>query len=420
MSNNQTIQVFEWGRLKVGQTYEGVMFKQRHLEALARYAETTDSSFYTTFFKEVRFNQHVGVIKVGDLTIEVLPKVDKGTDNKRTWQYVLLHMLLISFQVEVKTTSQASINLRNHSVLDAYLQLFLIESDRLIHQGLVKKYRSTQGNRTSLKGKLLVHEQVTKNATHAERFYVEHQVYDQDNVFNFILRATLEVVDAIGSTDLKLRAQSLLLYFPECDQKPINERLFDLDYDRKTDGYKRAITLARIILLNFHPDLSTGKDDLLAIMFDMNDLWEVYIYWCLKRACRTNRSMRVLFQQSKNFWKPSLGSKITLRPDLVVEDLSRDKRWVLDTKWKYESKTSVEDVRQLFTYAQYFDSKENYLVYPATLDGESIRKEEGDYFSTQQNQSASDLRCGRLFVDLLCEGGLDKETGIHIINQIEA
>lgn len=31
-----------------------------------------------------------------------------------------------------------------------------------------------------------------------------------------------------------------------------------------------------MILLNVHPDISRGRDDMLALMFGMNDLWEHY------------------------------------------------------------------------------------------------------------------------------------------------
>ncbi|WP_255763312.1 McrC family protein [Fulvivirga maritima] len=319
------ILVYEWSWLTLGQEVQGLQFKKKHLDALARYEQANQTGFFQVFFNKVRFNEHVGVIKVGDLTIEVLPKTDKHQLNKSEWQQVLLDMLLISLQVEAKTTTQANILIRQHSVLETYFQLFLSEAERLIHQGLIKKYRTNTSNQSALKGKLLVHQQITKNAVHAERFYVAHTVYDQDNVFNFILRAGLECVAKVGSDAVRRNAEALLLFFPESKSRVINEKLFrTLAYERKTESYKGAIELARIILLNYHPDIKGGPNDILAIMFDMNKLWESFIYWSLVRAA-SGKGVKVLAQPSKAFWKPNNGYSRPLKPDLVIE-LSDDKK----------------------------------------------------------------------------------------------
>jgi len=41
-----------------------------------------------------------------------------------------------------------------------------------------------------------------------------------------------------------------------------------------------------MILLNVHPDISRGRDDVLALMFVMNDLWEQYAALQIRRHLR--------------------------------------------------------------------------------------------------------------------------------------
>ncbi|MBP3193484.1 hypothetical protein NATSA_12485 [Natronogracilivirgula saccharolytica] len=41
-----------------------------------------------------------------------------------------------------------------------------------------------------------------------------------------------------------------------------------------------------MILLNVHPDISRGRDYVLALMFDMNDLWEQYAALQIRRHLR--------------------------------------------------------------------------------------------------------------------------------------
>ncbi|MEP5364862.1 MAG: restriction endonuclease [Reichenbachiella sp.] len=414
---NSKIQIFEWGWLTVNQVYDGIIFKQHHLDALAKYEQLSGTEFFRCQYSKLRFNQYVGVIKVGDLTIEVLPKTDKHQLDKGQWQKVLLEMLLISLQVEAKTTTNAAINIRQHSVLDTYMQLFLNETEKLIHQGLIKKYRTNISNQTTLKGKLLVHQQITKNAVHAERFYVAHTVYVHDHVHNFILRAGLECIAKTGSNPLKRNAEALLLFFPECNKYLVNDKLFKtLSFDRKSEDYKKGVELARIILLNYHPDIKGGSNDILAIMFDMNYLWESFVYWSLKKATLHLPELQVFGQKTKVFWKKEAGWSMRLKPDLVIE--STTSNVVIDTKWKYQSSVTPDDLRQIYAYLDYFESDKGYLLYPEQLGDYQVSKKEGHY-QLPDGSSNDNKSCGLMFADLIINNKLNKDIGEAILESLQ-
>ncbi|MGK7392135.1 MAG: McrC family protein [Candidatus Cyclobacteriaceae bacterium M2_1C_046] len=429
MKSTKPILIYEYGQLIVGESYlveektnSYRIFNQSHFDALANYLTRTKCGFFSLLSKRVCFNQFVGVIKIGDLTIEVLPKTDKHVLREAEWQKVLIEMLLISMQVKAKTTTQASITIRQHSVLETYLQQFLYEAERLIHQGLIKKYRTNISNQTALKGKLLIHQQITKNAIHAEQFYVAHSIYDRDNIYNFILQAALECIAKVGSNSIGKDAQALRLFFPECKPKVIDEKLFQrLTYDRKSNGYKKAIELARIILLNYHPDIRGGKNDILAIMFDMNYLWESFIYWSLKRAAKDNAIVKA--QAKELFWRHQDNWNLRLKPDLVIEINKKEikKNLVLDTKWKFQSSVSIQDVRQLYTYLHYFKSTDGYLLYPEKLE-EAVIIEKGDFYIPKDSDiKKSTHSCGLIFADLITEIDgkrmLNKDIGTYILQK---
>lgn len=422
MSTKNKIIVFEYDVLHVGTAYEGVQFTDRHLKSLAEYITVNSNCpFYTLLYNRVKFNQFVGIIRVGDLTIEVLPKTDKHEKDKELWQSVLLEMLSVSLQVEAKTTTLANVQLKRHSVLETYLHLFLDEVSRLVHGGLVKKYRIAKGNQYSLKGKLLVHQQVTKNVVHAERFFVAHQVYDKNNIFNVILDQALHCIQSIAVSDeLNKRCSALLLDFPECSPLKIDEKIFKrLIFDRKTERYKTAIELARIILLNYHPDIRGGNNSILAIMFDMNLLWENYVYWILKKASRENPDIKVEPQLKKNFWQHPERSSLRLKPDIVVTKRSQEISVVLDTKWKFKKDTSVEDVRQMYTYGHYFNATKSYLLYPDRLEGaEKIRTIDGKFHDHNDDKLFQSNSCGLMFIDLIEDSHLRKGVGSEIIAQL--
>jgi len=421
LQNNNKIQVSEYETLKADGKYK--CFKEHHVNLLAKYHSMNPGCpYFTPSFKSIIFKSYVGVIKVGDITIEVLPKTDKHDIEKKDWQSILLEMLKISLQVDAKTSTLADIHIRKHSVLETYIQIFLDEVRKLLHQGLTKKYRRNIGNQKVLKGKLLFHQHISKNLVHAERFYVANQVYDRNNIFNSLLAETLECIRSVSISDnLTQQSKALLLDFGEFDNININERIFqNLTYDRKTERYKPALEIARIILLNYHPDLKGGSNNILAIMFDMNLLWEKFIFYSLKRAVKldTTQKVKIHPQSREKYWKDSNGRTLSLKPDLIVK--YADKSVVIDTKWKYESKVSIQDIRQMYAYGDYFDAQQNYLLYPDKLDEtDKVIVKSGKYFQPAiSNNSAWSKLCGLLYVDLIKENKLNKDIGIEILEKI--
>lgn len=404
-----------------------------HYKALAKYITSNPKCpFFTVYFNRIKFNHFVGVIKVGNLTIEVLPKADNNEDSKAKWQSVLLQMLRISLKIDAKTSTQANINLQKHTVLESYLHHFLDEVDLLLHYGLVKKYRQQENNANFLRGKLCVHKHIIQNIAHKERFYVSHQIYDRNNLYNSILLQTIDcILNNKVSDELSIRCNTLMHLFPECTTiVPTPEVFKYLKFDRKTERYKKAIEFARIILLNYHPDIKGGRSNILAIMFDMNFLWEEYVLYLLKRACRNYPLISVKEQQKAWFWNNASSGNIRLIPDIIISQKIADKDEtrviVLDTKWKYEKKTSAEDVRQMYAYSKYFDSQQNFLVYPSNIekDGkEKVKIDSGHFYNPKTSQVDKGKSCGLMFIDPFTDKGneksLNKELGKDIIETVK-
>jgi len=423
MPDHHTIQVYEHGWLVVGEKYgeAQVEFGTKHFVLLQQYLTKNPAcSYFSLYLNRVRFCQYVGVIKVANINIEVLPKTDHHADNKVMWQKALIDMLAISTRVQARTSTFASIHTRQHSVLETYLHYFLQETETLLYQGLAKKYRRIESNQTALKGKLLIHKQVSKNTVHAERFFVQHQVYDRDNVFNRILLETLHCIQSLNvSMSINRYCDRLLLDFPECSALTISPKLFHgLCFDRKTQRYQRAVDLARIILLNFHPDIQGGSDNIIAIMFDMNYLWESYIYAMLHTA--SNDDYTITRQNAREFWESDEQGTRYLKPDLLLTQKDGE-AVVIDTKWKYRKEASIEDIRQMYAYGHYFGASNRFLLYPDQLpNSEIVKTVEGNFAIPRiqrLNQNTNPGSCGLMFVDLLdANGKLNRSIGEKILD----
>ncbi len=381
------ITVFEHQTIKLNQSIAGVMFDKDKLLALQEYYGQKGVPYFSLIHKGIQFNEFVGVVQVGNLLIEVLPKADKNPDTEKEetkWRDILIGMLRAVSNFEIKSTSNSQLKIKPNTILDLYFELFIKEVEYLYHTGLVKKYRKTEGNTTALKGNLLFAKHLQQNLTHQERFYVRHTTYDTEHLLHFILYKAIRLLKQINTnTDLQSRIGSLLLNFPEMPDIKVSETTFNtIVYNRKTKHYQKAIEIARLLLLQYHPDLKTGRNHVLSLMFDMNKLWEQFIYISIRKNKAPD--ITVTAQTSKYFWKPEFGNRSKIIPDIWIK--KGEDSYILDTKWKNLNgyNPSPDDLRQMYVYHEYYDAKKVALVYP----GEMIHKS-GKYIDPKTNTESA-------------------------------
>ena len=333
----------------------------------AFHAKGKNDCFFDIIHRGVKFKSYVGVLRVGKLTIEVLPKLDDN-DSDDHWRDRLLDMLRVVTKVTSHHPSTAHLRTCPHDILNLYLQLFADELEQLLRGGLAKAYHGRQGNRTALRGRLLMSRHLTENLLHKERFYVADTTYDHQHPLNQILRQALDLARRLAvKSDLQNRLAELDLRFPCLPELKITEDLFRrIRYDCRTTAYRPAVEIARLLLLNFHPDLRNGHNDVLALLFNMNRLWEEFLLRSLQLYLN---GYRVQGQRSDLYWEsPVLNDRMTLRPDITVWRDGKEVA-ILDAKWKRFRGAASGDLHQLFAYANHFGVSKVALVYPHADNG---------------------------------------------------
>lgn len=159
--NKQLLTVFEYDTVHVGKGLTPPQYK-----ALQAYYGEKGVPYFTLINNGVRFCQYVGVLQIGNFTIEILPKADKLNDklkdelkselnDKLKWKQLLIGMLREVGAIKIHAPNNSDLKLSANSILDLYLDLYLTEIEFLLHHGLVKRYRKTEGNTTALKGSLI-------------------------------------------------------------------------------------------------------------------------------------------------------------------------------------------------------------------------------------------------------------------------
>jgi len=419
------IKVFEHERLTIHPDAFGRCLSEQQFERLCQFNDRNDNKFFTVIRNGIKLGQYVGVIKIGPLTIEILPKADKAilhnkedlNETSKKWQDVLLRMLAISGELELETVSEASLK-RRTNLLDLYFEIFLNELDALLRKGLIKKYRQNQANVKALKGRLDFAKNIQHNLVHRERFYTTHQHYDQEHLLNQILLRALQILDSTANgSQLRDKIKKLCFYFKDIKEVTITSESFrQIRLTRKTSDYTKALSIAKMLILNYSPDITKGDENMLALLFDMNKLWEKYIYKKLK--AKESDEMTVSYHDQDHFWEDK-----RIYPDVIIRNKkvrtdsegNREEFWepyVIDTKWKLvnPSNPSDDDLKQMYVYNMYWDSPKSILLYPKTDSAE-----DGAFGKFHKGKSGGN-KCKLGFVSVLDnEGQLNKNLADEIL-----
>lgn len=404
-----TIQVYEYQKIKIGEEIDGTIFTRPHFQALLTLAESQTASFYTIEHEAVRFKNYVGVIQVGSLCIEILPKLDQWLPSKSAIQGCLIEMLRMCRFLKVSTLSQATLSWKPIPLMELFWEFFLEEVAIILREGLLKFYAQTQSEKRYLKGRLLLHKQLRLQALGKESFFTASSAYDYHHPFNAALYQALQV---LRTFQLSPKVHHLLWQtlnrFPVIDTPLISNVFFDqLAFNWKSKRYEKALLLARMILANKTPDVRSGSHPSIAMLFDMNLLFEEYIYQQLLRFAPAGAQLS--HQENRLFWQ-----KRVIRPDIVIR--MGDKTIVVDTKWKLlpKGQPAMDDLRQMYVYNRYFEAQKGILLYPQLHFNTSMASP----FHVHQGEAMDHGICEVRFVDLLKAGNLNSELGKELWQHI--
>ncbi len=202
------------------------------------------------------------------------------------------------------------------------------------------------------------------------------------------------------------RIKTLQLLFPEIKEIQITKSHFDqVKLNRKTKDYDEALKIAKMIILNYSPDIKGGNENMIDLLFNMNKLWEKYIYKMLKRDCPID--FKIFEQKSMEFWETK-----TNKPDIVIK--IGEATFIINTKWKIidNAEPSDADLKQMYAYNQYWDSNLSILLY---LQSNNNNDKSGKFHIGKNDEHF----CKLGFIQILENDQLDFKIGEKILRKLE-
>ena len=367
-------------------------------EKTAQYLKITTKN---GFGKVLQAQNYVGVIQTKDgTTIEILPKIKNATTEKS--KDILIKMLKTLKNSPFKNLSVANLKSSKIPLFEIFISMFLEELTVLVRNGIKSDYISKEENLKFLKGKLKISEQIKYNTIHKERFFVQYEEFISNRVENRLIKTTLQFLYNKSKLNKnQQRIREFLFVFDEIEiSHNIKTDFSKIKLNRQMKDYEQVLLWCKTFLLENSFSPYKGNDIAFALLFDMNLLFESFVYSYLKKSSN--------FQDIKSqdrthhlAYENGIG-RFRLKPDIVINS----GKIIADTKWKILSEDKAyngvlqDDMYQLYAYGTKYDNCEKmYLIYPFD---ELIIKNSYNYFKNKE------LKLDILFFDVYKKEFVDK------------
>ncbi|WP_148571841.1 McrC family protein [Aliarcobacter cryaerophilus] len=359
-------------------------------EKTAQYLKITTKK---GFGKVLQAQNYVGVIQTKDgTTIEILPKIKNATTEKS--KDILIKMLKTLKNSPFKNLSVANLKSSKIPLFEIFISMFLEELTVLVRNGIKSDYISKEENLKFLKGKLKISEQIKYNTIHKERFFVQYEEFISNRVENRLIKTTLQYLYKKSKLNKnQQRIREFLFVFDEIEiSHNIKTDFSKIKLNRQMKDYEQVLLWCKTFLFENSFSPYRGNDVAFALLFDMNLLFESFVYSYLKKSSN--------FQDIKSqdrthhlAYENGIG-RFRLKPDIVING----GKIIADTKWKILSEDKAyngvlqDDMYQLYAYGTKYENCEKmYLIYPFD---ELLIKNSYNYFKNKE------LKLDILFFDV--------------------
>lgn len=320
--------------------------------------------------KVIKPQNYVGVINIDNkVQIEILPKIDIGDDNEL--RKLFLKMLSSLKEFKGKSFKNAQLNDSKLPIYEVFIQMYLNEVQELLKKGLKSDYLTIEGNITFFKGKFLINQHLKHNIIRKDRFYMAYDEFHINRPENRLIKTTLLKLNKISSNGKnQLLAKRLLAEFEMVNQSTNIDKDFSLvKKDRNAQAYQSLMTWSQVFLKNKSFSTFKGTENVNALLFPMEKIFESYISKQLKNISSNYSGYKIETQKQTQylFDEPR---KFRLKPDIYISMNSNPYK-VLDIKWKRlntDSKNnygiSQSDMYQMYAYAYKYNVEDIVLIYP--------------------------------------------------------
>ncbi len=349
-----------------------------------------DTVFDWNLNSVIKAKNYVGVIQTANVSIEILPKIERpispGTNDQNHLQcrQNLVYMLSVAGMLPFYERGLAAQEVADVPLWEFLIRLFSRRLLQELRKGQQHEYIRYEENLNCVRGRIQLSRDAVINAGLKHRVFVQYDDFNSETLLNRVFKTTCQqLIHRATSHRTQQYLREVLFELAdigECSVTPSD--LNQIRFDRNTERFRLAFEFCRLFLNGVSTTPSRGALRTFSLLFPMERVFEEFVGQMVRRHVR---SLGLLPRQvhlqakSKRRWllRDAFDQgKFRLRPDILAENAAGQTQWILDTKWKrlkpkaHDSKNGVStsDIYQMFAYSQRYESRDNILLYPYVPD----------------------------------------------------
>lgn len=363
--------------------YSKKILKDCDLEKLHNYLECQKlTSALKVTPSGIETTSWVGVIKYKNTHLQILPKLiytkeykedyDEKTkeETKSNILKNLIFMLSYTKKLDIKTSNEARLSTAKNPFIEILIREFAKSLFECLKRLTPKKYIREEDNLNYLKGKIKFTENIRYNNSNQAKFYCEYDEFSENNILNQLFLFVSTCLYNISNDSYNKKTLKFIMNY-YADVKLVRFDRFKAEkikLSRNQELFKKPFNLAKMFVEKTSVDLSKNKFENITLIWDMNKLFEEFVFEIMNKF-KDELRYKLVAQKGRRLLKNDTSKKRNTFVDIMVEkgDGKELERIVLDTKYKEfvsSDDFSNADVFQVSTYCLLHNAYHAILLYP--------------------------------------------------------
>ena len=349
----------EWDKV----SYQTLGLNQEHAKKFQKFLEEKQLTHALDFGLEgITTCAHVGIIRFADFQLNILPKIIGEEDSLCLEN--LMFMLRYTRKLEIHSMDSAEISQTKQPFLEVLIAHYANILLNALQRHIPHQYETREDNLPTVKGRILFVKNHLVNAANLARTYCQFDEFTPDNLLNQTLKFVshaLQKLTSVSQTRQKLLKINAV--YEDVTLRPVAyAETQKIILNRNHTMFKEPLELAQMFLQHSTISLHNHTFTNLAILFDMNKLFEEFVATALEQAFPGQVKIQNKLKIIEDI-DGIPGTSYTIRPDILF-----GKDTIIDTKYKRlslpEDKPSEADIYQMLAYSKFYGIKNIMLCYP--------------------------------------------------------